>query len=602
MSHYQAPLRDMRFVIHELVGSGPVCALPAYADCDAALIDAVLEEAARFAGDVLSPLNPVGDRNGARWLAGADGKGEVRTAAGFADAYRQFAEGGWMALPCPPVHGGQGLPRLLAVAVSEMWKSANLSFSHVVTLTHGAIEALLIAGSDEMKATWLPRLVSGEWTGTMNITEPQAGSDLAAIACRALPQADGSYRLSGQKIFITYGDHDMAANIVHLVLARTPDAPAGVKGLSLFLVPKFLLDADGNPGEHNDVYCTSIEHKLGVHGSPTTTLVHGDHGGSTGYLIGELGRGLEIMFVMMNSARLSVGTEGLGVAQRAWQLASAYARDRVQGTEVGQKSGERVAIVRHPDVRRLLMTQRSHTEAIRALAYTIAALQDVAHQSEDAAARDAAHRRVELLTPVLKGWSTESAVELTSMAIQIFGGMGFVEETGIAQYMRDARITPIYEGTTAIQAADLAGRKIARDGGQVLAALVEEMRADRARLAGACNPQLQAIAAHLGESLDHLQAATTALLDKMGQQPAAGLLVAEPYLKLLATVVGGWLMGKAAHLASQAIAGGSSDPFYRHKLASARFYADHLLPRSAGLLVTVQADNGLVLELEDEAF
>ena len=602
MSHYQAPLRDMRFVIHELVGSGPVCALPAYADCDAALIDAVLEEAARFAGDVLSPLNPVGDRNGARWLAGADGKGEVRTAAGFADAYRQFAEGGWMALPCPPDHGGQGLPRLLAVAVSEMWKSANLSFSHVITLTHGAIEALLIAGSDELKATWLPKLVSGEWTGTMNITEPQAGSDLAAIACRAVPQADGSYRISGQKIFITYGDHDMAANIVHLVLARTPDAPAGVKGLSLFLVPKFLLDADGNPGEHNDVYCTSIEHKLGVHGSPTTTLVHGDHGGSTGYLIGELGRGLEIMFVMMNSARLSVGTEGLGVAQRAWQLASAYARDRVQGTEVGQKSGERVAIVRHPDVRRLLMTQRSHTEAIRALAYTIAALQDVAHQSEDAAARDAAHRRVELLTPVLKGWSTESAVELTSMAIQIFGGMGFVEETGISQYMRDARITPIYEGTTAIQAADLAGRKIARDGGQVLAALVEEMRADRARLAGACNPQLQAIAAHLGESLDHLQAATTALLDKMGQQPAAGLLVAEPYLKLLATVVGGWLMGKAAHLASQAIAGGSSDPFYRHKLASARFYADHLLPRSAGLLVTVQADNGLVLELEDEAF
>ena len=602
MSNYQAPLRDMRFVIHELVGSAPICALPAYADCDAELIDAVLEEAGRFAGDILSPLNPVGDRDGARWQPGADGKGEVLTVAGFAAAYKQFADGGWMALPCPPEHGGQGLPRLLAVAVSEMWKSANLSFSHVVTLTHGAIEALMIAGSDDLKATWLPRLVTGEWTGTMNITEPQAGSDLAAIACRAVPQGDGSFRINGQKIFITYGDHDMAANIVHLVLARTPDAPAGVKGLSLFLVPKFILDADGNPGEHNDVYCTSIEHKLGVHGSPTTTLVHGDHGGSTGYLIGELGRGLETMFVMMNSARLSVGTEGLGVAQRAWQLASEYAKERIQGTDMTQKSGERVAIVRHPDVRRLLMQQRAHTEAIRALAYSIAALQDVAHQADDAAARDAAHRRVELLTPVLKGWSTESAVELTSLAIQIFGGMGFVEETGIAQYMRDARITPIYEGTTAIQAADLAGRKIARDGGQTLAALVEEMRADRSRLAGACNPQLQAIAAHLGESLDHLQAATGALLEKMGQQPAAALLVAEPYLKLLATVVGGWLMGKAAHLASQAIAGGSSDPFYRHKLASARFYADHLLPRSAGLLVTVQADNGLVLELEDEAF
>ncbi len=601
MSNYQAPLRDMRFVIHELVGSAPICALPAYTDCDAGLIDAVLDEAGRFAGDILSPLNPVGDRDGARWQAGADGKGEVRTAAGFADAYRQFAAGGWMALPCPPEHGGQGLPRLLAVAVSEMWKSANLSFSHVVTLTHGAIEALMIAGSAELKATWLPKLVSGEWTGTMNITEPQAGSDLAAIGCRALPQADGSFRIHGQKIFITYGDHDMADNIVHLVLARTPDAPAGVKGLSLFLVPKFVLDEGGKPGRHNDVYCTSIEHKLGVHGSPTTTLVHGDHGGSTGYLIGALGRGLEIMFVMMNSARLSVGTEGLAVAQRAWQLAAAYARERVQGTDMTQKSGERVAIVRHPDVRRLLMTQRSHSEAIRALAYTIAALQDIAHQSADAAERDSAHRRVELLTPVLKGWSTESAVDLTSMAIQVFGGMGFVEETGIAQYMRDARITPIYEGTTAIQAADLAGRKIARDGGTVLAALVDEMRADCASLATSGNPPLQAIAARLGDGLDHLQAATAALLEKMVRQPAAGLVVAEPFLKLAATVIGGWLMGKAARVAGAAIAGGSTDPFYREKLASAKFYADHILPKSAGLLATVQSDNTLLLELADDA-
>ena len=602
MSNYQAPLRDMRFVIHELVGSAPICALPAYADCDAELIDAVLEEAGRFAGDILSPLNPVGDRDGARWQAGADGKGEVLTVAGFAAAYKQFADGGWMALPCPPEHGGQGLPRLLAVVVSEMWKSANLSFSHVVTLTHGAIEALMIAGSDDLKATWLPRLVTGEWTGTMNITEPQAGSDLAAIACRAVPQADGSFRINGQKIFITYGDHDMAANIVHLVLARTPDAPAGVKGLSLFLVPKFILDADGNPGEHNDVYCTSIEHKLGVHGSPTTTLVHGDHGGSTGYLIGELGRGLETMFVMMNSARLSVGTEGLGVAQRAWQLASEYAKERIQGTDMTQKSGERVAIVRHPDVRRLLMQQRAHTEAIRALAYSIAALQDVAHQSDDAAARDAAHRRVELLTPVLKGWSTESAVELTSLAIQIFGGMGFVEETGIAQYMRDARITPIYEGTTAIQAADLAGRKIARDGGKVLATLIADMHGDADRLQDSGHATLAAIGARLGASLGHLEAATAALLEKMRTQPAAGLVVAEPFLKLLATVVGGWLMGKAAQIATQAIAAGSTDPFYREKIVSAKFYADHILTRSSGLQATVEADNALLLEMADEAF
>lgn len=602
MNNYQAPLRDMRFVIHELVGSSPICALPAYADCDAGLIDAVLEEAGRFAGDILSPLNPVGDRDGARWQTGADGKGEVRTAAGFADAYRHFAEGGWMALPCPPEFDGQGLPRLLAVAVSEMWKSANLSFSHVVTLTHGAIEALLIAGSDAMKATWLPKLVSGEWTGTMNITEPQAGSDLAAIACRAVPQADGSYRISGQKIFITYGDHDMAANIVHLVLARTPDAPPGVKGLSLFIVPKFILDADGKPGEHNDVYCTSIEHKLGVHGSPTTTLVHGDHGGSTGYLIGELGRGLEIMFVMMNSARLSVGTEGLGVAQRAWQLASEYAKERVQGTDVTQKGGKPVAIVRHPDVRRMLMTQRAHTEAIRALAYSVAALQDIAHQSDDAEARAAAHRRVELLTPVLKGWSTESAVELTSLAIQVFGGMGFVEETGISQYMRDARITPIYEGTTAIQAADLAGRKLARDGGDALAMLLADMRADQRTLAGAGDPLLADIATRLGAGLDDLLAASDVLIARMGAAPAAALVVAEPFLKLAGTVIGGWLMAKAAKVANDALATGSSDPFYREKLASAQFYMGHILPRSAGLRITVESDNSLLLELPDEAF
>ncbi|GLT23702.1 acyl-CoA dehydrogenase [Zoogloea oryzae] len=602
MNNYQAPLRDMRFVIHELVGSSPICALPAYADCDAGLIDAVLEEAGRFAGDILSPLNPVGDRDGARWQTGADGKGEVRTAAGFADAYRHFAEGGWMALPCPPEFDGQGLPRLLAVAVSEMWKSANLSFSHVVTLTHGAIEALLIAGSDAMKATWLPKLVSGEWTGTMNITEPQAGSDLAAINCKAVPQADGSYRISGQKIFITYGDHDMAANIVHLVLARTPDAPPGVKGLSLFIVPKFILDADGKQGEHNDVYCTSIEHKLGVHGSPTTTLVHGDHGGSTGYLIGELGRGLEIMFVMMNSARLSVGTEGLGVAQRAWQLASEYAKERVQGTDVTQKGGKSVAIVRHPDVRRMLMTQRAHTEAIRALAYSVAALQDIAHQSDDAEARAAAHRRVELLTPVLKGWSTESAVELTSLAIQVFGGMGFVEETGISQYMRDARITPIYEGTTAIQAADLAGRKLTRDRGAVLATLLADMRADQAALAGAGDANLTDIATRLAAGLDDLHAASETLITRMGSNPAAALVVAEPFLKLAGTVIGGWLMAKAAKVAHDAIAAGSSDPFYREKLASAQFYASHILPKSAGLRITVESDNSLLLGLPDEAF
>lgn len=602
MSTYEAPLRDIRFVIHELVGSSAICDLPGYEECDPELMDAVLEEASRFAGDVLSPLNAIGDRVGASWLSGPEARGEVRTAPGFADAYRQFTEGGWMALPCPPRYGGQGLPRLLAVAVSEMWKSANLSFSHVITLTHGAIEALLIAGSEELKTIWLPRLVSGEWTGTMNITEPQAGSDLAAISCRAQANNDGSYRLSGQKIFITYGDHDMASNIVHLVLARTPDALPGVKGLSLFLVPKFILDANGKPGERNDVNCTAIEHKLGVRGSPTTTLVHGDKGGSTGYLIGEIGHGLEIMFIMMNSARLSVGTEGLGLAQTAYQFSAAYAKERIQGNDATQKNGPRVAIVRHPDVRRLLMTQRCQIEAIRALAYYVASMQDIAHQSTDVEARASAHDQIELLTPVLKGWSTESGVELTSMAIQVFGGMGYIEETGIAQYLRDVRITPIYEGTTAIQAADLAGRKIARDGGKTLGQLIARMRQSEAELAGANDPTLKTIATRLGSSLNDLESAAQSMLDKIRKAPGEGLVIAEPLLKLLGTTLGGWLMARSAMAATQAIAAGSDDPFYPVKIVSSRFYADHILPRTAGLRVTVQSDNAPLLGLSDESF
>lgn len=602
MSNYKAPLRDMQFVIHELVSSPPLQALPLYRECETDLTDAVLEEAARFAEDILSPLNRVGDLEGARWQIGPDKKGEVLSAPGFADAYKKFSEAGWMALPCPREFGGQGLPRLLASAVSEMCKSANLSFSHVITLTHGAIEALMIAGSPEQKATYLPKLVSGEWTGTMNITEPQAGSDLAAITTRAQPQADGSYRLSGQKIFITYGDHDMAANIIHLVLARTPQAPPGIKGLSLFLVPKFVLDQDGAPGRRNDVYCTSIEHKLGVRASPTTTLVHGEHGGSTGYLIGELGSGLEIMFIMMNSARLSIGTESLGVAQRAWQMASSYARERIQGTDATDKKGSPIPIVRHPDVRRLLMTQRSHTEAIRAFAYSVAALQDIAHHAADQGDREAALRRIELLTPILKGWASESAVDLSSMALQVFGGMGFIEETGVAQCMRDVRITTIYEGATAIQAADFAARKIARDGGIALAELIVEMRLDQASLSQSADSVLRAMAIRLEASLDNFEAAGAEVLNKMRCHPNAGLVVAEPLLRLAGTAIGGWQMIKAARLAAQAVADGSKDPFYPEKIATAKFYCDHLLPKTAGLLVTVLADHSLLLELADEAF
>lgn len=604
MFDYKAPIRDMRFVIHELIGEGPASPtdLALYSDCDTDLIDAVLEEAAKFAEDILSPVNRAGDTHGAKWEIDHNSHGTVLTAPGFVSAYQKFTEGGWMALPYPTEFGGQGLPRLLAVAISEMWKSANLSFSHVITLTHGAIDALLIAGSEELKATYLPRLVSGQWTGTMNITEPQAGSDLAAITCQARPQKDGTYRLFGQKIFITYGDHDMAENIIHLVLARTPNAPLGTKGLSLFLVPKFILDHNGEPSDRNDVYCTSIEHKLGVRGSPTTTLIHGDHGGSTGYLVGDLGSGLQTMFFMMNSARLSVVTESLGVAQRAWQMASMYAKERIQGTDATQKKGPSIPIVRHPDVRRLLMTQRSHTEAIRALSYLIAALQDTAHHATGQSEREAAARRIELLTPVLKGWASESAIELTSMAIQVFGGMGFIEETGVSQCLRDVRITSIYEGTTAIQAADLVGRKILRDTGHDLNGLIDEMVRDQKTLEYSDNPILRAIALSLKTSLAHLQAASTGLIEKMLNQHNAGLIVAEPFLRLMGTVLGGWQMGRAAQLAAESIRKGSEDPFYPEKITVAKFYCDHLLPQTAGLMATVLADNSLLLDLEDDAF
>lgn len=583
MTPYEAPLRDMRFVLHELLadhpGDQPYLARSAW---DESLVDAILEEAARFAREELSPLYAVGDREGAQWSAGPQGYGEVRTPPGFAGAYARFQEAGWMALPGPEEFGGQGLSRRLAVAVSEMWKGANLAFSHVVTLTHGAADALLIAADEAMQARWLPPLIQGRWTGTMNITEPQAGSDLAAITTRALPAADGSYRLVGQKIFITYGDHDMAENIVHLVLARTPDGPPGVKGLSLFLVPKFLLDDAGRPAERNDVVCTALEHKLGVRGSPTTTLVHGEHGGSTGYLVGRLGQGLEIMFVMMNSARLSVGTEGLGLAQRAWQMASAYARERLQGLD---RAGNRMAIVGHPDVQRMLLTQRAMTEAIRALAYTVAALQDEAEQGEDGPGRDRARQQVELLTPVLKGWSTESAVELTSLAIQVFGGMGFVEETGIAQTLRDARITPIYEGTTAIQANDLLGRKILRDRGVALDQLMVTM----AREADTAHPALAPLATRLAASLGHLARAREALVAKHQRNPAEALWVAVPFLRLVGYTLGGWQMLKSARVAQARIEAGSVDPFYGQKCLTARFYGEHLLPLTGALAEVVSA-------------
>jgi alkylation response protein AidB-like acyl-CoA dehydrogenase len=465
-------------------------------------------------------------------------------------------------------------------------------------LTQGAIEALTIAGSDAQKAAFLPKLVSGEWTGTMNLTEPSAGSDLAAVRTRAEPVGDGTYRIFGQKIFITYGEHDMADNIVHLVLARTPGAPEGVKGISLFVVPKFLLAADGSPAERNDVFCVSIEHKLGIHGSPTAVLAFGDHGGAIGTLVGEENRGLEYMFIMMNAARFNVGLEGLGDAERAYQRAVAYARDRVQGTEVGIKGGGKVPILRHPDIRRMLMSMRARIEAMRAIAYVTAAAQDRAHREPDAAARSKAQAFAELMIPVVKGWSTENAVDIASLGVQVHGGMGFIEETGAAQHLRDARITTIYEGTTAIQANDLIGRKIAREKGATILALIAEMRADTARLQGS----LADIGARQSAAVDALERAVSWIVERFNADPKGVHATAVPFLHLFGIVAGGWQLGRAAAIAGDRSAAGDSDPFWPAKIATARFFAAHFLTQAAGLADAVTAGGVGALEIADEAF
>ncbi|MGB4914004.1 MAG: acyl-CoA dehydrogenase [Candidatus Dechloromonas phosphoritropha] len=593
MSEYQAPLKDIRFVMQDLAGLDHIVSLPGYEEATPDVVDAILEEAAKFAGGVLSPLNQVGDRDGARWKDNI-----VTTPAGFKEAYRQFVDNGWNALGCDPDFGGQGLPRLLSTAVSEMWKASNHAFSLCPMLTQGAIEALMIAGSDEQKAAYLPNLVSGEWAGTMNLTEPSAGSDLAAVRSRAEPVGDGTYRIFGQKIFITYGEHDMTENIVHLVLARTPDAPEGVKGISLFVVSKFVLTADGKLGERNDVYCVSIEHKLGIHGSPTAVLAFGDHGGAIGTLVGEENRGLEYMFIMMNAARFNVGLEGLGDAERAYQRAVGYARDRVQGGEVGVRGGPKVAIIRHPDVRRMLMSMRARIEAMRALAYVTAAALDNAHQNPDGAARAQAHAFADLMIPVVKGWSTESSIDIASLGVQVHGGMGYVEETGAAQHLRDARITTIYEGTTAIQANDLIGRKIAREQGATINAVIREMRTAAAGLDG----DLAMIGGRQLAAVDALERAVFWIVANFASDPKAVHAGAVPFLHLFGTVAGGWQMGRAAVIARARIAAGDDDPFWSAKLATTRFFADHCLTQAAGLAESIIGGAPGALEMADDSF
>ena len=587
MNHYQAPVQDMRFVLDEIVGLAEIAQLPGYEEATPDLVDAVLDEAARLSAEVLAPLNRVGDVEGCQLTAAG-----VRTPTGWKEAYRAFSAGGWIGLASPSEFGGQGLPQVLGAAVKEMSSAANLAFSVGTLLTMGAIEALLFCASDELKAIYLDKMVSGEWTGTMNLTEPQAGSDLALIRSRAEPQADGSYRVFGQKIFISYGDHDLADNIVHLVLARLPDAPAGVKGISLFLVPKFLVNGDGSLGARNDAYCVSLEHKLGIHGSPTCVMAYGDQGtfggGAVGYLLGEPNRGLEYMFVMMNEARLGVGLQGVALGERAYQQALAYAGERQQGRDA--LSGEAlVTLDRHPDIRRMLLSMKSRVEAARALAYYTAGLLDRAHTVDDPEQAKSYLDQAELLIPIVKGGATEMSVEVTSLGIQIHGGMGFIEETGAAQYWRDARITTIYEGTTGIQANDLVFRKLLRDRGACLKRIGAQIAATICGL-DQSTPPLQAFGKKLQQAWTAWLAASDWLLGQAQADPESVLVAAVPYLELAAAVTGGWMLGQSALAAAVRLERGEGDPeFFRAKIVSACFYADQRLPLAAALAATVMA-------------
>jgi len=597
MSEYFAPVRDMQFVLKELAGLAQVAQLPGCEEATPDLVDAVIEEAAKFAEGVLSPLNIPGDQEGAQWH-----DKQVTMPKGFKEAYHQFVENGWSALACEPEFGGQGLPKVVNACVTEMWKSANHAFSLCPLLTTGAIEALVLAGSDELKATYLEKMVSGVWTGTMNLTEPNAGSDLAAVRTKAEPQGDGTFKIFGQKIFITYGEHDMSENIVHLVLARTPTAPEGVKGISLFVVPKFMVNADGSLGARNDAYCVSIEHKLGIHASPTAVMAYGDHGGAIGYLVGEENRGLEYMFIMMNAARFGVGLEGVADGERAYQRAVAYARDRIQGTDIGVRGGPKVAIINHPDVRRMLMSMRSQVEATRALAYVVGAAHDTAVHHPDPETRKQNQAFVDLMIPVVKGWSTEVGVDVATTGVQVHGGMGFIEETGAAQHLRDVRISTIYEGTTGIQANDLIGRKMAREGGATIKAVIATMRALDGELAKQSGEHFVAIRQRFAAGIDELEKAATWIVGNFGKDVRATSVGAVPFLWLFGIVAGGWQMARAALVAQAKIDGGDADPFYPAKIVTARFFADHQLSRAAGLASTVIDGAAGALALDESMF
>ncbi len=564
MPDYIAPLTDIKFLLSSVLPLDTQIV-------DTDMRDAILEEAGKLARDVLAPLNATGDKHGAK----RDDDGNVTTAPGWRAAYTQYQQGGWNAVPFSPDHGGQGLPWAIAFPLQEMWQSANMAFGLCPLLNQGAVEALTLYGTEDQKSLYLPKLISGEWTGTMNLTEPQAGSDLAALRARAEPNGDGTYKIFGQKIFITYGEHDLTPNILHLVLARLPDAPEGVKGISLFLVPKFLVNADGSLGERNDAHCVGLEHKLGIHASPTCTMSFGDHGGAIGTLVGEAHSGLKAMFAMMNNARLSVGLQGIAIAERALQAAIAYAHDRVQGRHI--TTGATGPILHHADVMRMVLRMQALTMAGRALTYQAASWLD----SHDPL--------VDVLTPIVKAWGTDLAQEVTSLAVQIHGGMGYIEETGVAQFYRDARILPIYEGTNGIQANDLIFRKILRDKGAAMATLLESCQivADALTHDPALGDDGAALAATLRAATDHTHASLTAVLAQTDAHKQAA--VAVPFLHLAGLTLGGWMMGRRMLFAGQALTSGPDQGrFYAHQILLARFYADHILPATGGLAHTVQ--------------
>ena len=592
---YRAPVKDMLFCMKELAHLEEVAKMPAFADAGLETAQAVLEECARFNEEVLAPLNWEGDKNPSFWR-----EGQVTTTPGFKQAFRQFAEGGWQGLQHPVEHGGQGLPKTIGAACIEMLNSANTSFALCPLLTDGAIEALLTAGSAEQQAAFIPKMISGEWTGTMNLTEPQAGSDLAMVRTRAEPQPDGTFRLFGTKIFITYGEHDMAANIVHLVLARVAGAPEGVKGISLFICPKFMVHADGSLGARNDVHCVSIEHKLGIKASPTAVLQFGDKGGAVATLIGQENRGLEYMFIMMNAARYAVGMQGIAVAERAYQKAAAFARDRVQSRPVDGSLPGSAPIIHHPDVKRMLMTMRSQTEACRAMAIAAAAAFDASHHHGDAEVRKVNQAFYEFMVPLIKGYSTEMSIEVASLGVQVHGGMGFIEETGAAQYLRDARILTIYEGTTAIQANDLVGRKTARDGGRTAKAIAAQIEVTETRLAGADHAAARSMLKRLRAAREAFVEVVDFVAAQSKSNPNAVFAGSVTYLLLAGRVVAGWQMARSMLVALEQVAAGDDAAFMAAKIVTARFFAEHVLSQVPGMRDAIvdgaESVNGLALD------